>query len=430
MRDHADNVSVDSEYDEGPLDGKIMQIFLPDIMPAIRDKEDKEEEETSVRIVKLDEHFCEKVDDDEDSSADPGEMDSSEYRVVEPAAEEQQPILAWEEYGGHKDALVEQRVTSVRESVIVGPPVRQEEAIITSGEEDTGNRQAQERDEMEEEEEEEQGEDMLQILAIVPGEHGGVQQITVVANNGAAGIIGGGGGGSRQSVISDQIRRLFTGWEEGAAQQENFPSSEAEGESAPMAAMVGRGGEGGESKGGSVLNILQLQMVAGNASGRVAGDYQTLPADTSRPRHILINHDELKGAVAAVEHEELLPGLIPATKATLLATRESYSKKSISRSVEHSAEGRKSIGTQASSWTKMAADRVKVARHKVIRPRGGGPADAALDSQQLRTVAFQSGGGEATAPEDGGSAGLSSSISMVELLGDQQQRRSIGTQVC
>ena len=54
-----DGMSLDSEYDEGPLDGKVMQIYLPDVAPMAAASQDEDTE--AVQILKLDNYESEEA---------------------------------------------------------------------------------------------------------------------------------------------------------------------------------------------------------------------------------------------------------------------------------------------------------------------------------------------------------------------------------
>jgi hypothetical protein len=242
-------------------------------------------------------------------------------------------------------------------------------------------KQEEEGGELVEEEQEEGDQEELQILEIVTGEHGGVQQITVVANKLASGA-------ANKHVISDQIRQLFNSWDSVQPPEEGETCLTTD---VPKA---------------TLLKLLELQVE--DAS----------PAINSEPPRIVLQSEKNNlNKMAAVDNEN--PQLLrPAsTKAAALAALNSYTKKQISKSMAHPATGRVSTGTQASSWTKMAAERVKVARNKLIVPRvlPCPPADPEPDSSE-------------PAARVGGHFGTEENISISQTWSDLQ-RRSIGTQV-
>ena len=372
-----DGMSLDSEYDEGPLDGKVMQIYLPDVAPMAAASQDEDTE--AVQILKLDNYESEEDEDGEDNEVvENGGCDDSVDVINSDYMSEQPRVIIWPAEADDERCSFEAAQRSERGSVIVQPPppCPEEQEDSTDG-----------LEEAEEVGRESRG--VLQILEIVTGEHGGVQQITVLANN--TGENGGGGGSHHQSVLSDQIRQLLNSWDDGEPSIEGHNSSSSTG---------GALAAGKESS--AMLKILKLQVVA------AAGD-----SNRDEATSIANDNDDLE---LGAPSQPLQP-----SKAATLISRQSYTKKEISKSVEHVAEGCKSRGTQASSWTKMAEERLKVARHKLIRPR------AAHASSQK-----SSGNDVDPARQEEESAAVSpdfpSDISVL-LIFEDQRLRSFGTQV-
>jgi hypothetical protein len=434
IEDELDDDSQASEYEEGPLDGKIMQIYLPDVVTPGEPVQG--EDEVSVKIVKLD-SFRERAEseDEENSVGVPeteilddmptcpfpvlfaeaggngsdssmhvrgsvivlkreigdftaaestagqfcvgsGQMlngDSSLICHLEEGEQEKEEGEQEEEVGEHMEEVREHMEEEQEE-------VEQEEEVGEQMEEVGEQKEEEQEDGEQQEEEQEEGEQQeeLQILEIVTGEHGGVQQITVVANKLASGA-------ANKHVISDQIRQLFTSWGSVHPPEAGETSLTTD---VPKA---------------TLLKLLELQVD------------DVSPAINSEPARIVLQSEKDNLKMAAVDHEN--PQLLrPATKAAALAALNSYTKKQISKSMAHPATGRVSTGTQASSWTKMAAERVKVARNKLIVPRVLPPADTDPDSS-------------GPAAKVGGHFGAEENISSISQTLSDLQRRSIGTQV-
>jgi hypothetical protein len=388
-----DYLSEGSEYDEGPLDGKMMQIYLPDkVMGTTPCGSPSGEEDISnekVRIVKLGASDCVKevvIECSHEAELAKHQESGSKTIATDPKLEvtPHQPVLP----------------SAVRSSVIVQPPTVLEQSKVDAVDVDNSVKsKVVSKNSAESQVEqivENSEEDMLQIFEIVTGQNGGVQQITVVANNGTQ---------NRQSVNTDQIRQIINSLDSGGS---------------PVAARkVGTAGESVAAEAaGSVVKILQLQVVAADEETRAEGQRQRIS-----------KNEDLSAAFAAhhLQQEEAMPP--PAVKSAYLAARQSYTRKWISRSVKHVAEGRTSTGTQASTWTKMPDERTKVARNKLIRP------SAPLTQQQQQQVTEGDNMAAATGAKSiGGTAtgdvgnDFLSNISIAELWEDQQ-RRSIGTQV-
>jgi hypothetical protein len=439
IEDELDDDSQASEYEEGPLDGKIMQIYLSDVVTPGEPVQG--EDEVSVKIVKLDSYGDRAESEDEENS-----VGLPETEILDDIPTCSFPVLFAEAGGNGSD----DSSMPVRGSVIVlkreigdftaaestagqfcvvsgqmlngGPALtshleegeqeqedgeqEQEEEVEEQMEEEQEEgeqeeevgeqmeevgqqieeehevgKQEEEGGELVEEEQEEGDQEELQILEIVTGEHGGVQQITVVANKLASGA-------ANKHVISDQIRQLFNSWDSVQPPEEGETCLTTD---VPKA---------------TLLKLLELQVE--DAS----------PAINSEPPRIVLQSEKNNlNKMAAVDNEN--PQLLrPAsTKAAALAALNSYTKKQISKSMAHPATGRVSTGTQASSWTKMAAERVKVARNKLIVPRvlPCPPADPEPDSSE-------------PAARVGGHFGTEENISISQTWSDLQ-RRSIGTQV-
>jgi hypothetical protein len=432
IEDEPDDDSLASEYEEGPLDGKIMQIYLPDVTPG---EPVQGEDEVSVKIVKLDSYGERAESEDEENS-----VGVPETEILDDIPTCPFPVLFAEAGGNGSDSSMH-----VRGSVIV---LKKEMGDFTAAEstagqfcvgsgqmlnggpaltchleegeqeEEVGEQMEEEQEEVEQEEEvseqmEEVGEQMeeeqdvgkleekegerveeeqedgeqeeLQILEIVTGEHGGVQQITVVANKLA-------NGAANKHIISDQIRQLFNSWD-----SVQHPVQRLEAGETSLTTDVPKA---------TLLKLLELQV--DDAS----------PALNSEPPRIVLQPEKNNLKMAAVDNENLHLLRPASTKAAALAALNSYTKKQISKSMAHPATGRVSTGTQASSWTKMAAERVKVARNKLIVPRvlPCPPADPEPDSSR-------------PAARVGGHFGTEENVSSISQTWSDLQRRSIGTQV-
>jgi hypothetical protein len=427
IEDELDDDSQASEYEEGPLDGKIMQIYLPYVVTPGEPVQG--EDEVSVKIVKLDSYGNGAESEDEENSVGVPETEilddmptcpfpvlfaeagsdgssmpvrgsvivlkteigdfsaadstagqfcvgSGQMLNLEEKEQEEEEGEQEEEVGeqmGEEQEEVEQEEEVSEQMEEVGEQM-EEEQDVGEQEEEGGERVEEEQEDGEQEE--------LQILEIVTGEHGGVQQITVVANKLASGA-------ANKHVISDQIRQLFNSWDSVPPRVQRLEAGETS-----LTTDVPKA---------TLLKLLELQV--DDAS----------PVINSEPPRIVLQSDKNNLKIAAVDNENL-PLLRPAsTKAAALAALNSYTKKQISKSIAHPATGRVSTGTQASSWTKMAAERVKVARNKLIVPRVLPSADTDPDSSE-------------PAARVGGHFGAEENISISQTLGDLQ-RRSFGTQV-
>jgi hypothetical protein len=194
-------------------------------------------------------------------------------------------------------------------------------------------------------------------------------------------------GAANKHIISDQIRQLFNSWDSVQHPEVGETSLTTD---VPKA---------------TLLKLLELQVD------------DVSPAINSEPPRIVLQSEKNNLKMTPADNENLQL-LRPATKAAALAALNSYTKKQISKSMAHPATGRVSTGTQASSWTKMAAERVKVARNKLIVPRvlPCPPADPDPDSS-------------GPAARVGGQFGTEENISSISQTLSDLQRRSIGTQV-
>jgi hypothetical protein len=337
-----------------------MQIYLPDVAPVINNHEEEIADEEDVKIVRL-----ESCAEDDDEEVHVGEPDDSA---------DMPPGEGWPE----------EIAPPERGSVIVLKKECSSSSLQPAGQPSVGELENILRDHRQAGQEEE-GE--MQILETFHfrGQHGGVQKITFVAENGGAvrgTVIGG-------QVITDQICQLLESWN---------------GVPPPALQEIQITGVGDEASTptGNLLKLLEFQV----GTNSLAADGPTPPLP------VLVDDIKMK------EHnrqQQQQPQRQSPSKAAVLAASSSYTKKLISRSVKHGDGGRVSTGTQASSWTKMAAERVKVARSKLITPRdlsasadieggghvGGSPADLLLARTQISTLHTW----------------------------DSQQRRSIGTQV-
>ncbi len=436
IEDELDDDSQASEYEEGPLDGKIMQIYLPDVVTPGEPVQG--EDEVSVKIVKLDSYgngaesedeensvrvpeteilddmptcpfpvlFAEAGDNGSDGSSMPvrgsvivlkteiGDFSAAESTAGQFCVGSGQMLNGDSALTSHleegeqeqEDGEQEQEKEEGEQEEEVGEQMEEEQEEVEQEEdvseqmEEVGEQMEEEQEDGELQEEQEGGEqEELQILEIVTGEHGGVQQITVVANKLASGA-------ANKHVISDQIRQLFNSW--GSVQPPEAGETSLTTD-VPKA---------------TLLKLLELQVD------------DVSPAINSEPPRIVLQSEKKNlNKMAAVDNENLQLLRPASTKAAALAALNSYTKKQISKSIAHPATGRVSTGTQASSWTKMAAERVKVARNKLIVPRVLPPADPDPDSSKpaARVV---------------GHFGTEENISISQTVSDLQ-RRSIGTQV-